>query len=156
MHFFHELAIFWSAIFLIFKCFLSTLHPLSPVIFATATVVAFVLLPNSRFSFHRYTQHEATPSQKSARKWQLRPFATSCAKDYEGHSLVQTSFTEPPSRSSFGRMVQSVRGFGLAVRLVSRRPSARFRFGYPFSSKRLGFVDTVFVTLSLAVILTKH
>ena len=37
--------------------------------FATATVLAFVLLHNSRFSFHRYTQHEGTPSQKSARKW---------------------------------------------------------------------------------------
>ena len=27
----------------------------------------------------------------------LRPLATSCAKDYKGHSLVQTSFTEPPN-----------------------------------------------------------
>ena len=43
----------------------STLHPLSPVIFATATEVAFVLLCNSRFNFHCYTQ----PTQKSARKW---------------------------------------------------------------------------------------
>ena len=82
---------------------------------------------NSRLNFRCYTQREPTPTQKSARKWQLRPFTTPCAEDYEGHSLVQTSFTEPPSRSSFGRMVQSVRGFGLAVRLVSRRPSARFR-----------------------------
>ena len=32
--------------------FFSTLHPLSPIIFATATVVAFVLLRKSRFSFH--------------------------------------------------------------------------------------------------------
>ena len=48
--------------------FFSTLHPLSPVIFATATVVAFVLLRNSRFKFHCYTQREATPIQKSARK----------------------------------------------------------------------------------------
>ena len=31
---------------------------------------------------------EPTHTQKSARKWQLRPFATSCAKDYEGHSLL--------------------------------------------------------------------
>ena len=43
-------------------------HPLSPVIFATATVVEFVLLRNSRFNFHCYTQSEATPTQKSARK----------------------------------------------------------------------------------------
>ena len=47
----------------------SSLHPLSPVIFATATVVTFVLLRNSRFSFHCYTQREAAPTQKSARKW---------------------------------------------------------------------------------------
>ena len=49
--------------------FFSTLHPLSLVIFATATVVAFVLLHNSRFNFHCYTQCEAMPTQKSSRKW---------------------------------------------------------------------------------------
>ena len=48
--------------------FFSTLHPLSTVIFATATVLAFVLLRDSRFDFHCYTQREATPTQKSARK----------------------------------------------------------------------------------------
>ena len=48
--------------------FFSTLHPLSTVIFATATVLAFVLLRDSRFRFHCYTQREATPTQKSARK----------------------------------------------------------------------------------------
>ena len=51
------------------KSLFSTFHPLSPVIFATAAVVAFVLLRNSRFNFHCYTQREATPTQKSARKW---------------------------------------------------------------------------------------
>ena len=40
--------------------FLFTLHPLSTVIFATATVLAFVLLRNSNFNFHCYTQREAT------------------------------------------------------------------------------------------------
>ena len=49
--------------------FFSTLHLLSWVILATATVVAFVLLHNSRFNFHCYTQREATPTQKLARKW---------------------------------------------------------------------------------------
>ena len=78
------------------KHFSPILHPLSPVIFATAPVVAFVLLRNSRFNFHCNIQREAMPTQKSARKWQLRPLATSWAKDYKGHSLVQTSFTEPP------------------------------------------------------------
>ena len=48
--------------------FFSTLHPLSTVIFATATVLAFVLLRNSGFNFHCYTQREATPTQTSARK----------------------------------------------------------------------------------------
>ena len=48
--------------------FSPTLHPLSPVIFATATVLAFVLHRSSRFNFHCYTQREATPTQKSARK----------------------------------------------------------------------------------------
>ena len=42
--------------------------PLSTVIFATVTVLAFVLLRDSRFNFHCYTQREATPTQKSARK----------------------------------------------------------------------------------------
>ena len=37
------------------------------------------------------------PTQKSAQKWQLQPFATSCTKDYEGHSSMQTSFAELPS-----------------------------------------------------------
>ena len=50
--------------------FLFTLHPLSTVIFATATVLPFVLLRNSNFNFHCYTQREATrkSTQKSARK----------------------------------------------------------------------------------------
>ena len=53
------------------------------------------------FSFHCYTQRELTPTQKSARKWQLRPFATSCAKDYEGHSLVQTSLVKLRDKAFF-------------------------------------------------------
>ena len=46
----------------------STLHPFSTVIFATATVLAFVLLHDSTFNFNCYTQREATPTQKSAWK----------------------------------------------------------------------------------------
>ena len=30
----------------------------------------------------------------------LQPLATSCAKDYKGHSLMQTSFTEPPNKKN--------------------------------------------------------
>ena len=67
-HYFYELAIVWSAKKRRKDTFFSTLHPLSMVIFATATVVPFVLLPDSRFNFHCYTQREATPTQKSARK----------------------------------------------------------------------------------------
>ena len=64
----NELAIFWSAEKRRKDTFFPTLHPLSPVFFATVTVVAFVLLRNYRFNFHCYTQREATPTQKSARK----------------------------------------------------------------------------------------
>ena len=79
------------------KTLFSTPHPLSPAIFATATAVAFVLLRNSWYNFHCYTQHESTPTQKSARKWCCDLLRLLCAKDYKGHSLVQTSFTEPPN-----------------------------------------------------------
>ena len=77
--------------------FFSILHHLSPVIVTNATVVAFALLRSSRFSFHCYTQCEPVHTQKSACKWQLRPFMTPCRKDYKGHLLMQTSFTELPN-----------------------------------------------------------
>ena len=32
----------------------------------------------------------------------LRSLATSCVKDYKGHSLLQTSFTEPPNSQGGG------------------------------------------------------
>ena len=66
--------------------FSPTLHPLSTVIFATATVLVFVLLHDSRFNFHCYTQRKATPTQKSARKCA----ATSC--DFFRERL-QSAFT---------------------------------------------------------------
>ena len=75
----------------------SILHHRSPIIFANTTVVAFVQLRKPPFNFHCYTQREAMPIQKLAQKWQLQPFGTSCVKDYNGHSLVQTSFTELPN-----------------------------------------------------------
>ena len=61
--------------------FFSTLHPRTPVIFVTATGVAFVLLRNSTFNFRCYTQSEATPTQRSTRKWRcdiLRKRLHSC------------------------------------------------------------------------------
>ena len=47
------------------------------VIFATATVLAFVLLRDSRFNFHCYTQREATPLLRNRPgSAALRPLAT--------------------------------------------------------------------------------
>ena len=98
-HFFHALTIFWSVKRRYKDAFFPIHYHLSPVILASTAVLLFLqlLLGISRSNFHCYTQREATPTQKSARKWQLRPFATSCAKDYEGHSLVQISFAELPN-----------------------------------------------------------
>ena len=76
--------------------FFSILHHLSFVIFANAAaVVAFL---NSRFNVHCYKQCEPKPTQKSAWKWHLRSFATSRAKNYDRHSLVQTIFAVPPNK----------------------------------------------------------
>ena len=84
--FFCEFAIFWSAKKRRKDTFSPTLHPLSTVVFAAATVLAFVLLRDSRFNFHRYTQREATPTQKSARK---------CAATYRDflRERLQSAFT---------------------------------------------------------------
>ena len=38
------------------------------------------------------------PTQEIGLEVTLRPLATSCVNDYKGHSLVQTSFTEPPNK----------------------------------------------------------
>jgi len=96
-HTFSTLAIFWLTDKWC-RHFFSILHHLSPVILSNATALPFVLLHNSRFNFHCYPQHEATPTLNVAWKWQLPPFVTSCIKDYEEHSFLQTSFTELPNR----------------------------------------------------------
>jgi len=66
--------------------FFPTLHPLSPVIFATATMVAFVLLHNSRFNWHCYTQREATPLKK-------RPGSNAVTSHDVLHERLQRAFT---------------------------------------------------------------
>ena len=66
--------------------FIFTLHPLSTVIFATTTVLAFVLLRNSSFNFHCYTQREERLLRNRPGS-ALRPLATSLLKDYKVHSL---------------------------------------------------------------------
>ena len=76
--------------------FFPNLHPLSPEMFATATLVAFVLLCNSRFNFHCYTQREATPTQKLAQKWRcdlLQLFAQKITKGI--HSCKPASLNRP-------------------------------------------------------------
>ena len=69
------------------------------IFFAAATVVAFVLLHNSWFNFPCYTLLKNAYSEIGL-EVMLRPLATSCAKDYKGHSLVQTCYTELPNRCS--------------------------------------------------------
>ena len=76
--------------------YFSTLHPISPVIFATATVVALVLLRDSRFNFHCYTQREATLTQKSARKWRCDLSRLLARKITKGiHSCKPASLNRP-------------------------------------------------------------
>ena len=66
--------------------FFFPLHPVSMVIFATATALAFVLLHGARFNFRCYTQCEATPTQKSAQKC--------AATSYDIlHERLQSTFT---------------------------------------------------------------
>ena len=85
MHFFYELSIFCLAKKWCKDTFFP-LHPVSMVIFATATALAFVLLHDARFNFRCYTQCEATPTQKSARK---------CAATSHDilHERLQSTFT---------------------------------------------------------------
>ena len=67
--------------------------------------MAFVLLRDSRFNFHCYTQREATPTQKSARKCA----ATSCAKGYKAHWLAnQLRWSAQYRRCTLHNRLQSV------------------------------------------------
>ena len=79
----------------------SILHPLSLVIFATATVVVFVLLCNSRFNFHCYKQRETTPTQKSAWKWHCNLSQLLARKITKGiHSCKPASLNCPIKEGS--------------------------------------------------------
>ena len=148
--------------------FFSTLHPLSTVIFATATELAFVLLCNSRFSFRCYTQREATPTQKSARKCAAtsRDFLREITKRI--HSSKPASPNRPIGPCSRPRddrpeyvsptsgdikphiinhVVSELRS------CLSRGTAVRICFGSPFSS-RIVVCGHCLVTLSLTVM--KH
>ena len=86
--------------------FIFTLHPLSTVIFATATVLAFVQLRNSSFNFHR----EATPTQKLARK------GATTSHDFFAERL-QSAFAVSPNTGTLGEA-------GIA-QLVGPRPTEK-------------------------------
>ena len=89
---------------------------LSPVV---NLFLFFFLCLSSSSSFLNYYYYVLTGAW--LRHWQRGP---------QNRYPAFTSFRERESR------------FGLAVRR-SRRSAARFRFGFPFSSKKLWFVDTV-------------
>ena len=101
----HELAIFWSAKNDA-KTLFSTLHPLSLVLFATAKAVAFVLLRNSRFNFHCYSQCEAMPTQKSAQKWCCDLSQLLAWKIIKGiHLCKPASLNHPIEQLSFNQTI---------------------------------------------------
>ena len=114
MYFFrYELAIFWLVKKRCKNTFPPVLHHLSPVIFTNATIMALIFFfTASQFYVQLpllYTVWSNTSSEIGP-EVTLRPLATSCSKDYNGHSLVQTSFIEPPNRVySVLRTVQSNR-----------------------------------------------
>ena len=77
------------------KSLFCTLRHPSPVIFATTTLVAFVLFRNSRLNFHCYTHRDwPMPTQKPdwARKWQLRPFS----RDFWEGDYIPIATLSPP------------------------------------------------------------
>ena len=80
-----------------------TLHLLALVIFATSTVVAFVLLRNSRFNFYCYTQREATtPTQESAWKWRCGLLRLLARKITKGIHLCKPASLNRPIGSARG------------------------------------------------------
>ena len=104
--------------------FFSTLHPLSTVIFATATVLAFVLLRNSRFNFHCYTQREATPTQKSARK------CAATSRDFLRERLQNRIHSSKPAslnRPIYPRQPRSLLACDAMLTWVAYRKGAAFK-----------------------------
>ena len=105
--------------------FLSTLHPLPQLFFAIAAVVAFVLLCNSRFSFHCYTQWEAKPTQKSARKWHCNLLRFLAWKITKGiHSCKPASLNRPIESAQNLILKKSGRGTKPSAIACSSHPSA--------------------------------
>ena len=97
--FLHALMIFWSARK---QCKDTFFHPPSPFPCNFCKHNSSGICTASQFYVTLpLLQTMWTYTQKSARKWQLWPSVTSYVKDYKGHSLMQTSFTELPNSTVF-------------------------------------------------------
>ena len=94
--FLHELTIFWSAQKWCKDTFFHP-PPFFPVNFLQLQqcwhLYCVTILGSTSIVIHAYS--EISPEVT------LRPLATFCVKDCKWHSLVQTSFTEPPNRHYF-------------------------------------------------------
>ena len=91
LHFFHEIAIFWTAKKTMQRHFFFNPPSPFPGNFSNCNNGGICTASQTACS-NAYT--EIGPEVM------LQPLVTSCAKDYKGHSLVQTSFTEPPNTQS--------------------------------------------------------
>ena len=55
----------------------------------------------------------------------LRPFATFCVKDYKGHSLIQTSFTELPNTHCVFKLLSPVNQLFALINYTVRKKSLK-------------------------------
>ena len=96
-YFLHELAIHWSAEKR--RKDTSFFHPPSPFPRNFCNCNSGGICTASQFYVQLSLLYTVWSNAYSeiGREVTLRPLATSCAKDNKGHSLMQTSFTEPPN-----------------------------------------------------------
>ena len=108
----------------------------------------FLLLRNSTFNFDCYTQREATPTQKSARKWRRDLSRLLARKITKGvHSCKPAS----PNRPIGTQNIATVPCVHVCEPVwPSGKASVRIRFGSPFSSKVV-VCGHCLVTLSLTI-----
>ena len=144
-HFFYELAIFWSAKKRRKDTFFPPSIPLSSLIFATATVLTFVLLRDSRFNFHCYAQRSATPTQKSARKWRCDLSRLLARKITKGiHSCKPASLNHPTAlrlRQEMPEALDNLQSVASATTLQSST------LDYDLGTDQRLFVDIVILPL---------
>ena len=74
-----------------------TLHPLSLVIFDNYNSCGIFTASQFYVQLPLLYTAWSNPYAEIGPEVTLQPLAISCVKDYKGHSLVQTSFTEPPN-----------------------------------------------------------